>query len=116
MWARIANLFRFDGENKVKIKDLVAKIHDKNKTNQDIVIIDLSEKNIPDDIFWNDMMKLVLIGEFLERITQKAEAVFKKDELLNCLVIIDEAHRLAPREKTENEDLERVKAAIAPDF
>jgi ABC-type oligopeptide transport system ATPase subunit len=112
MWVRIANLFRFEGKNKVKIKDLVAKIHDKDKTNQDIVIIDLSEKNIPDDIFWNDMMKLVLIGEFLEKITQKAEAVFKKDELLNCLVIIDEAHRLAPRDKTENEDLERVKEIL----
>lgn len=109
LWARIANLFKFEGNSKAKIKDLVAKIHDKDKTEQDIVIIDLSEKNIPEDILWNDMMKLVLIGEFLEKITQKAEEVFKKDELLNCLVIIDEAHRLAPRDKTENEDLDRVK-------
>jgi len=32
--------------------------------------------------------------------------------MLNSLVIIDEAHRLAPREKTENEDLERVKKML----
>ena len=88
---------------------MVAKIHEADGSAQDIVIIDLSEKNVPSDIFWNDMMKLVLIGEFLEKITQKAEEVYKKDELLNSLVIIDEAHRLAPKEKSENEDLEKVK-------
>ena len=32
--------------------------------------------------------------------------------MLNSLVIKDEAHRLAPREKTENEDLERVKKLL----
>ena len=112
MWVRIANLFRFEGKEKTKIKDLVAKIHDKDRDKQDIVVIDLSERNIPEDILWNDMMKLVLIGEFLAKITQKAEEVFKKDELLNCLVIIDEAHRLAPKDKTENEDLERVKGIL----
>jgi len=112
MWVRIANLFKFEGEEKVRIRDLVTKIHDKGKDKQDIVIIDLSERNIPENILWNDMMKMVTIGEFLERITQKAESVFKKDELLNCLVIIDEAHRLAPRDKTENEDLERVKEIL----
>jgi hypothetical protein len=112
LWSGIANLFRFDGNSKAKIKDLVAKIHGEGSTAQDIVIIDLSEKNIPDDIFWNDMMKLVLIGEFLEKITQKAEEVYKKDELLNSLVIIDEAHRLAPKEQSENEYLEKVKSIL----
>ena len=97
IWAGIANLFRFDGNSKAKIKDLVAKIHGEGNTSQDIIIIDLSEKNIPQDIYWNDMMKLVVIGEFLEKITEKAQEAYKKDELLNSLVIIDEAHRLAPK-------------------
>jgi hypothetical protein len=112
LWSGIANLFRFEGNSKAKIKDLVAKIHGEGQTSQDIVIIDLSEKNIPSDIFWNDMMKLVLIGEFLEKITQRAEEVYKKDELLNSLLIIDEAHRLAPKEQSENEYLENVKAIL----
>ena len=112
LWSGIANLFRFEGNSKAKIKDLVAKLHAEGTIGQDIVIIDLSEKNIPRDIFWNDMMKLVLIGEFLEKITQKAEEVYKKDELLNSLVIIDEAHRLAPKDKSENEHLESVKGLL----
>ena len=93
----------------IKIKELVTKIHNEDKG---IVIIDLSETNVPDDIFWTDITKLIVIGEFLNRITQEAEAIFKKNEMLNSLVIIDEAHRLAPREKTENEDLERVKKLL----
>lgn len=111
-WAGIANLFRFDGNSKAKIKDLVAKMQGTGYTSQDIVIIDLSEKNIPQDIYWNDMMKLVVIAEFLEKITEKAQDAYKKDQLLNSLVIIDEAHRLAPKEPSENEYLEKVKAIL----
>jgi hypothetical protein len=109
-WAKIANLFKFQGRaSAIKIKDLVTKFHGKDKG---VIIIDLSEINVPEDILWNDMTKLIVIGEFLNKITQEAEAIFKKNEMLNSLVIIDEAHRLAPREKTENEDLERVKKIL----
>jgi hypothetical protein len=107
---RIANLFKYQGkQNAIKIKDLVKKIHDK-KGN--IIIIDLSETDVPEDMFWNDTIKLIVIGEFLDRITQEAEAKYKKNELLDSLVIIDEAHRLAPRERIENEDIERVKRLL----
>lgn len=110
IWRSIANLFKFEGRaSAIKIKQLVSKIHDGNRS---IIVIDLSETNVPDDILWTDMTKLIVIGEFLNRITQEAEAIFKKNEMLNSLVIIDEAHRLAPREKTENEDLERVKKLL----
>jgi hypothetical protein len=113
MWAKMANLFKYEDKiNVINIKKLVAKIHDENKEVNEITIIDLSEQNIPEDILWNDMIKNVVIGEFIERITQEAEVVFKKNKLLNSLVIIDEAHRLAPREKTDNEELERVKGLL----
>ena len=107
IWRSIANLFKFEGRaNSIMIKDLVTKIHNGEKS---VIVIDLSETNVPDDILWTDMTKLIVIGEFLNRISQKAESVFKENETLNSLVIIDEAHRLAPREKTENEELEKVK-------
>ena len=109
-WEKIANLFKFSGRDKaVKIKDLVKKIHDENKR---IISIDLSEKTDTDNIFWTDMTKLIVIGEFLTRITKEAEEIFKRNEMLNSLVIIDEAHRLAPREKTDKEDLEKVKNTL----
>lgn len=110
LWMRITNLFKYQGkQNAIKIKDLVKKIHDK-KGN--IIIIDLSETDVPEDMFWNDTIKLIVIGEFLDRITQEAETKYKENELLNSLVIIDEAHRLAPRERIENEDIERVRRTL----
>jgi hypothetical protein len=113
LWSKIANLFRYDGKEKsIDINKLVNKIHDENKKVKDIVIIDLSEQNIPENILWNDMIKYIVIGEFIEKITEKAAQVFKEKKLLDSLVIIDEAHRLAPREKSDNEETERVKAYL----
>lgn len=110
LWRSIANLFKYaDKKNAIKISDLVAKIHEEEGK---IIIIDLSEHNVPVDILWNDMIKLVIIGEFIDRITNEAEKEFKEDKLLNGLVVIDEAHRLAPREKTDNEELERIKQSL----
>jgi len=110
LWMQIMNLFRYQGKrNAIKIKDLVKKLHDKNG---DIIIIDLSETDVPENMLWNDNIKLIVIGEFLDRITQEAEAKYKENELLNSLVIIDEAHRLAPRKEIENEDIERIKRIL----
>jgi hypothetical protein len=110
LWLKIANLFKYRGKKyAIKIKDLVKKIHDKERA---VIIIDLSEMNVPSDLFWNDMTKFIVIEEFLTQINEEAKAIFKRNEMLNSLVIIDEAHRLAPREKTENEDLERVKKIL----
>ncbi len=110
LWKKVANLFKFEGKpTAVKIGDLVKKIGEGNGS---IVVIDLSETDVPQDILWNDSIRLIVIGEFLGKISREAETRYKENNLLNCLVIIDEAHRLAPRERTENEDLERVKAVL----
>lgn len=110
LWRRITSLFRYDEkENAIIIKDLVRKIHEKKGL---IAIIDLSETNVPEDILWNDKMRLIVIDEFLKRITNEAEYQFKQNQLLNCMVIIDEAHRLAPRRLAESEELKQVKQSL----
>jgi hypothetical protein len=108
-WRRIAKLFSFEGKRQgTMIKNLVEKIETKNT----LVIIDLSGLQIPEDLFWNDEIKFIVIGQFLNMIGKKAEEKFKADQLLNGLVIIDEAHRLAPRQRLENEDLEAVRTYL----
>jgi len=109
-WSKFANLFKYDDrENSIKIKDLSSKISESRKG---IIVIDLSEADIPKNILWNDTLKFIVIGEFLDKITRVAEEKFKENKKLNCLVIIDEAHRLAPRDRTENDELERVKTLL----
>ena len=104
IWVSICKLFSF-GENKEKkkIKDLAQMI---NEADQGIlVIIDLSEGEIPPDLFWNEEIRKVVINEFLKELTKQAEQAYKEDRLLNTLLIIDEAHRLAPREVTQDDTI-----------
>jgi len=108
-WEKIANLFAYEGKtDTIIIKKLVEKMI-RNGEDGRILIIDLSEINVPENIYWSEQVKYIVIGEFLSHLSKQAEEQYKNEKLLNTLVILDEAHRLAPREKTENEDLERVK-------
>lgn len=108
-WKRITRLFTFQGKPKeTMIKTLVEKIEEKGS----LVIIDLSGIQTPDDLYWNEEIKFIVIGQFLDQIGKKAEEKFKAEQLLNGLVIIDEAHRLAPRYRLENEDLETVRTQL----
>jgi hypothetical protein len=109
LWRRIANLFRYEPGKSIKINDLVEKISLEQGA---ITIIDLSETDVPKDVYWNDSMRFVVIGEFLKKIIGEAENAYKSNNQLNCLVVIDEAHRLAPRENTEDEDKQKVKVLL----
>jgi hypothetical protein len=93
----------------VKIQDLVKKISERQGNT---IIIDFSENNIPPDTYWNDSIRFILIGEFLRTIKSEAEAAYRAKQLLNCLVVIDEAHRLAPREDPETEDMNVVRNSL----
>lgn len=112
-WKKIANLFAYEGKEKgIIIRDLVKSIILDDKAKRTTQIIDLSEFNIPENILWNDQIKYIVIGEFLSQLVRQAEEQYKGEKLLNTLVIIDEAHRLAPREKIDNEDMERVRSTL----
>lgn len=109
-WRKITNLFKYEHKTQaVNIRDLVKKI---GLGQGNTIIIDFSENNIPPDTYWNDSIRFVLIGEFLRTIKKEAEETYKAGNLLNCLVVIDEAHRLAPREDPETEDMKLVKKSL----
>lgn len=108
-WEKIGRLFTYDERaNAIWIEKLVEKVNDE----KGVYSIDLSEENVPKNILWNDTIKNIIIGEFIEKITSVAEVKFKEKKKLNTLVIIDEAHRLAPREKQNDDELDRVKTLL----
>jgi len=108
LWIKVANLFKYHEKSEsIVINQLVEEIEqEKGK----IILIDLSEVNIPQELFWNDTIKFIVIGEVIKRLKMQAEDSFKKDRLINALVVVDEAHRLAPRERSPIDDLELLKA------
>lgn len=112
-WMKITNLFSYnEKDNPKKIKDIISEITSEKSTEGKILVIDLAETSIPETIFWNEQMRYVVIEEFLSQLNKEAELLYKNDKLLNTLVVLDEAHRLAPRDKTDNEQQEQLKRLL----
>ncbi len=110
-WSSVARLFAYEGKAEaVEIRKLTKSVTAEAKGQ--IIIINLSEANVPEKIFWNDDVRMIVISEFLKSVSAEAQAVYKQDKTLNTLVILDEAHRLAPRERQENPAFEEVKITL----
>lgn len=107
VWASICKLFAYgDNGNKSKIKDLAQMITETGRGV--LVIIDLSEEDVPQDLFWNEEIRKTVINEFLNEMIKEAERAYREDRLLNTLLVIDEAHRLAPREVGKDDGITSV--------
>lgn len=112
LWEKVSNLFTKEGrqQSTIMVEDLTKKATEDAKG--DLIIIDLSEVNIPANIMWNDEIRLIVINEFLRSLTEEAQIAYKQGKALNTLVVIDEAHRLAPREFLENEELKMIRSTL----
>jgi DNA helicase HerA-like ATPase len=104
VWFRVSNLFAYGtGTKKNEIKKIVGEIKD--STTGKLIIIDLSEENVPDDIFWNEDIRKIVINELLKSLKKASDEAYKDDKLLNALVVIDEAHRLVPRDINRDDEI-----------
>ena len=83
--------------------------------NRPILIIDLSKEQAPQNIFWNDKIQALVIKRLLDNLTQTAETFYQEEQSLNALVVIDEAHRLAPRELPRDDEAARGVRAVLID-
>jgi len=115
-WMPVADLFRKDRPKAISVDELIRKTFqiDENilfEPQRPIVIIDLS-KETATGLFWNDTIQALVIKRLLDGLTYSAERAYRENRSLNTLVILDEAHRLAPREKLENEKQESVRISL----
>lgn len=109
IWQPIAELFNENRSRGRKVDDILKQSFKKDE--RPIVVIDLSGTS-DREILWNDKIQALVIKRVLEGIRWNAERFYKEGKSLNTLVIIDEAHRLAPREKPEEEYYERVRSIL----
>lgn len=109
-WRPVCELFR-ERENAVKVDGLIFKTFNTQTSKRPVVIIDLS-REMATGLFWNETIQALIIKRLLEGLTYLAESAYKKNQFLNTLVILDEAHRLAPREKIESEAQENVRNTL----
>lgn len=111
LWNQAASLFKHRPGAR-KIDSIVKQTLKLNET-RPLMIINLSKSlpEIPTD-FWNDFIKPLLIDRFLKALMDRAEDEYEEGKSLNTLVVIDEAHRLAPREKISDDNWGSVKSRL----
>lgn len=108
IWKKIGMLFNEERKDCRRVEQLLSEIF-QNKHEGAILSIDLSEESVPPELYWNRKIQLMIIKRLLNGIKVAAEYSYRQGESLNCLVILDEAHRFAPREKPEEEEIKSVR-------
>ncbi|HET9055481.1 MAG TPA: DUF87 domain-containing protein [Chitinophagaceae bacterium] len=107
-WEKILKFFEADSKKRTpwQIINYVVTAKD----NRPLVSIDLSAP--PDGVSqytWDEDIKPLITYSFLSVINTVAEKAYKDEKSLNTLVVIDEAHRLAPRGKIEKEKKDKIR-------
>lgn len=116
-WLPITELFKKERQNALSVDTLIKKTFQMPEKNhfefkRPVVVIDLSRETASGLFFWNDTIQALVIKRLLDGLTYSAESAYRENRFLNTLVILDEAHRLAPREKIENEKQESVRDSL----
>jgi len=107
VWLPVANLFRKDSASgRMDVETALGSLLTPNKSARPVLVIDVSKEHAT-GLFWNDTIQALVIKRLLQGITLVAEQAYKGGESLNALVVIDEAHRLAPRSLPEEDEAAR---------
>ncbi len=105
-WGPVAELFREDRSGARSVSRALAWLLNPDSPSRPVLVIDLSKEQAQ-GLFWNDRIQSLVIKRLLDGLTQAAEYFFKEGQSLNTLVVIDEAHRLAPRELSREDNAAR---------
>jgi hypothetical protein len=106
LWRPVAELFREDRTGAKSVDRALRWLLDPEAERRPILVVDLSREQAQ-GMFWNDKIQALVIKRLLDGLNYIAEDYFKREENLNALVVIDEAHRLAPRELPREDEAAR---------
>jgi hypothetical protein len=111
-WSPVAELFRENRAGAKSINKALAWLlsltneDGSSRDNRPILVVDLSKEQAQ-GLFWNDLIQSLVIKRLLDGVSQSAEHFYKENQSLNALVVIDEAHRLVPRDLPTDGDAAR---------
>lgn len=108
-WKRLAELF--NDEDKVKVSRVVRESCERG-ANRPIVIVNLAQEKVPQGMLWNESIRAIVIRRIVGEIVRQGRERYGRGEFLNTLVILDEAQRLVPREKYDDDRREKLRADL----
>jgi len=104
IWLPVTNLFKEDHEGgRRTVEDALRWLLDPAKEVRPVLVVDVSREKAG-ELFWNDKIQALVIKRLLDGVNTVAERLFKEGRYANALVVIDEAHRLAPRFSPEGDE------------
>lgn len=108
-WLPVANLFSENREGAKKVEAALNWLINPSTAKRPILVIDLSKEKA-EGMYWNERIQALVIKRILQGLNSSAEYFYKSNQNLNTLVVIDEAHRLAPKENPTDDVLKSVKS------
>jgi len=109
IWLPASRLFMEDKKARRRTVEVALNWLLDTSTTRPILVVDVSKEQAEaNNLFWNDTIQALVIKRLLDGIMSTAERRYQagEEKELNTLVLIDEAHRLAPRYLPENGDVE----------
>jgi len=105
-WGPVAELFREDRPGAKSVNKALNWLLSSETNNRPVLVIDLSREQAH-GLFWNERIQSLVIKRLLDGLNQTAEYYYREGQSLNALVVIDEAHRLAPRDLPREDEASR---------
>lgn len=107
-WLPVVGLFNSQRPGAKTVDQVLSNLlrQDKPGQSRPVLVVDLSAEN-SQNLLWNDTIQALVIKRLLTGLTLAAEGNFQEGKSLNTLVVIDEAHRLAPRHLDADKEAEK---------
>ena len=106
IWEPISQLFNGTRPDARTVEQILNSLF--RSQNKPLIVVDLTSKG-QTDLFWNDTIQALVIKRLLEGIRNSAERAYAEKQNLNTLVLMDEAHRLAPAGNLDNDTMKQVR-------
>ncbi len=105
-WQPITRLFDKSRSGTQSVGSILSSLF--NPQDKPLIIVDLAAQS-SESLFWNETIQALIIRRLLEGIRVSAEHAYANKKSLNTLVLMDEAHRLAPSGSLDNETIKQVR-------
>lgn len=107
-WQPVLDLFMekdSQGNARTSLNGILMQVTGNDISDKPVIFLDISGSgtSLSDD----DEIKALLLKEIVSSLTWQGEEAFKKDEKLNCLVAIDEAHRFVSKVSHYDDESDR---------
>ena len=113
-WLPVANLFNRNRSNARSTNSIIRDMLSNPSGNRPIVNINLDARDQEvTGIEWNDTIRNIIIYQLLGQVERYAQEAYRDDTSLNTMVVIDEAHRLAPNFTPSDMYGERIRSRLA---